>query len=135
MRPFVSVTLALVLLGGAAHVPASAQGALTKTDGQGPVAVAVTLLAATAGGIRAKVVLDTHSVPLDGIAFDRAVSLRKPDGTDIPPAAVEGASGAGHHRQAVVTFPAIDGATAVEIVVKDVGGVAERLFRWASPLR
>lgn len=135
MRTFVSVALALVLLVGAAVALASAQGALTKTDGQGPVAVAVTLLEATAGGIRAKVVLDTHSVALDGIAFDRAVRLRKPDGTDIPPAAVEDASGAGHHRQAVVTFPAVGGAAAVEIVVKDVGGVAERSFRWALPLR
>ncbi len=135
MRKSVSVALALVLLAGAAVALASAQSALTKTDGQGPVAVAVTLLEATDGGIRAKVVLDTHSVALDGIALDRAVSLRKPDGTDIPPAAVEGASGAGHHRQAVVTFPAVDGAAAVEIVVRDVGGVAERLFRWALPLR
>jgi len=135
MHTVFSAALALVLLIGGSVAPTSAQSALTKRDGQGPVAVVVTLMEATASGIRAKVVLDTHSVPLDGIAFDRAVSLRKPDGTDIPPAAVEGASGAGHHRQAVVTFPAIDGATAVEIVVKDVGGVAERLFRWASPLR
>ena len=135
MRTFVSGALALMLLTGPAVAPASAQSALTKTDGQGPVAVAVTLMEATASGTKAKVVLDTHSVALDGIAFDRALRLRKPDGTDIAPAAVEAASGAGHHRQAVVTFPAIDGAMAVEIVVKDVGGVAERLFRWALPLR
>ena len=135
MRVFFSAALALVLLIGGSVAPTSAQSALTKRDGQGPVAVVVTLMEATASGIRAKVVLDTHSVALDGIAFEQAVRLRRPDGTEIAPVAVEGASGAGHHRQAVVVFPPVGGATAVLIVVKDVGGIAERAFRWALPLQ
>ena len=135
MRVFFSAALALVLLIGGSVVPASAQSALTKRDGQGPVAVVVTLIEMAASGTKAKVVLDTHSVSLDGIAFDQAVRLRTPDGTEIAPVAVEGASGAGHHRQAVVVFPSVGGATAVLIVVKDVGGIAERAFRWALPLQ
>ena len=135
MHTVFSAALALVLLIGGSVAPTSAQSALTKRDGQGPVAVVVTLMEATASGITAKVVLDTHSVALDGIAFEQAVRLRRPDGTEIAPVAVEGASGAGHHREAVVKFPAIDGAMAVHIVVKDVGGIAERAFRWALPLQ
>src|SRR3990167_8657423 len=110
MHTVFSSALALVLLIGGSLAPTSAQSALTNRDGQGPVAVVVTLMEATASGITAKVVLDTHSVALDGIAFDQAVRLRRPDGTEIAPVAVEGASGAGHHREAVVKFPAIDGA-------------------------
>ena len=135
MRTFFSAVLALVLLIGSSAAPTSAQSALTKRDGQGPVAVVVTLIEMAASGTKAKVVLDTHSVSLDGIAFDQAVRLRTPDGTEIAPVAVEGASGAGHHRQAVVVFPPVGGATAVLIVVKDVGGIAERAFRWALPLQ
>jgi len=134
MRTLLSAALALVLLIGGSVVSASAQSSLTKRDGQGPVGVVVTLIEVASSGTKAKVVLDTHSVSLDGIAFDRAVRLRTPDGTEIAPVAVEGASGAGHHRQAVVVFPSVDGATAVLIVVKDVGGIAERAFRWALPL-
>ena len=135
MRVFFSAALALVLFIGGSVAPTSAQSALAKRDGQGPVAVVVTLIEMAASGTKAKVVLDTHSVSLDGIAFDQAVRLRTPDGTEIAPVAVEGASGAGHHRQAVVVFPPVGGATAVLIVVKDVGGIAERAFRWALPLQ
>ena len=135
MHTVFSAALALVLLIGGSLAPTSAQSALTKRDGQAPVAVVVTLIEMAASGTKAKVVLDTHSVSLDGIAFDQAVRLRTPDGTEIAPVAVEGASGAGHHRQAVVGFPPVGGATAVLIVVKDVGGIAERAFRWALPLQ
>jgi len=112
-----------------------AQDGLTKRDAQGPVTVAVTLMAAPSLGqpLKAKVVLDTHSVSLDGVKFEEAFALRTSDGTETPPSAVEQATGSGHHRQAVLVFPAPAKAGAVSIVAKNVGGVAERVFSWELP--
>jgi hypothetical protein len=135
MRTICSVALALALLAGSSAESANAQSALTKRDGQGPVAVAVTLVQVSASATRARITLDTHSVPLDGIALDNSVRLRLADGAELGPTAVEGVSGAGHHRQAELVFPPADGASAIEIVVKNVGGVPSRSFRWALPLQ
>lgn len=117
--------LGLALLGAA-----EAQDAVTKRDRQGPVTVAVTPLGPVTAGapLKIKIVLDTHSVGLDGIAFEKVVALRAPDGAEVAPQAVE-TKGSGHHREAVVTFPPRPGGP-LRIVVKDVAGVAERLFTW-----
>ena len=110
-----------------------AQEGLTKRDQQGPVTVVVTLVAAPSADtpVRVKVVLDTHSVGLDGIAFDQAVAVRAADGRDVAPTAIEDASGSGHHRQAVLVFPPQAGP--LRVVVKNVGGVAQRSFVWNLP--
>jgi hypothetical protein len=71
---------------------------------------------------------------MDDLAFDAGVALRLPGG-DRAPIAVEQAQGSGHHRQAVVVFPAQSLGDRIEIVVKNVGGVAERSFVWLLPLR
>jgi hypothetical protein len=124
------IALTLLIIVSVGNV--SAQDALTRRDRQGPVTVAVTLVAPPPPGspVTVRVVLDTHSVGLDGVAFERAVALRKPDGSDEAPAAVEQISGTGHHREAVVVFRVIEGATDVQIVVRDVGGIPERVFVW-----
>ena len=113
---------------------AEAQEGLTKRDQQGPVTVAITLVAPPSSGtpVRVKVVLDTHSVGLDGIAFDQAVAVRAADGQDVAPTAIEEIRGSGHHRQAVLVFPAAQ-AGPLRVVVKNVGGVAERSFVWDLP--
>jgi hypothetical protein len=120
---------ALVTVGAA-----QAQEGLTKRDARGPVTVVVTLADAPAAGapLKVQVVLDTHSVGLDGIAFDQAVVLRSPDGTDARAAAVEQSPGGGHHRQALLVFAPVEKGP-IRIVVKDVGGIPERVFLWDLP--
>lgn len=114
-----------------------AQEGLTKRDAQGPVTVVVTLIPSPTPGalVKAKVVLDTHSVGLDGVAFEQAVAIRTADGAEVPPTAVEQASGSGHHREAVLVFPPSSQPGSLRIVVKNVGGVAERIFLWESSVR
>lgn len=121
---------AVSMLGLAWLGTAEAQDAVTKRDSQGPVTVAVTPLGSVTVGapLKIKIVLDTHSVGLDGVAFDKAVALRAPEGAEVAPQAVE-TKGSGHHREAVVTFPPPPGGP-LRIVVKGVAGVAERLFTW-----
>jgi hypothetical protein len=45
---------------------------------------------------------------------------------------VEQASGSGHHREAVLVFPPIAQPGPVRILVRNVGGVAERTFLWET---
>jgi hypothetical protein len=131
MRTWLWMAMALVL---ALATTSRAEEAAMKRDRQGPVTVTVTLMEATATGIKARVVLDTHAGSLDGIALERAVSLRRPGEGDVAPVAVEPVTASGHHRQALVVFSPATGATEVWIVVKNVGGVGERMFVWSLPL-
>lgn len=134
MRSLVRVGLVIAMLAVWSVGASDAQEVLTKSDRRGPVSVAVTLAAPPTVGtpLKAKVVLDTHSVALDGITFDTAVVMRTADGTDVAPTAVEQATGSGHHREAVLVFPAVTAPGMVRIVVKNVGGVTERMFAWES---
>ena len=124
----VGLVLATLTLAGQAE----GQPALSQRDGQGPVTVAVTLAEPPRIGvpIRATVTLDTHTTSLDGIAFERAVTLKTSESVEISPINVEGENGGGHHRQAVVSFPPLTQPGTVRIVVKNVGGIAERSFAW-----
>lgn len=120
------------VLAGLWTAPLTAQDAMTKHDRQGPVTVALTLLTSPGDGspMRVKVVLDTHSVALDGITLQQAVVLLASDGREVTPEALEAATGGGHHRQAILVFPPGVAKGSVRIVVRNVGGVAERTFTW-----
>ncbi len=131
----IRVGLALVLTTLWTVTVSEGQDSLTKRDRQGPVTVTVTLTPPVEPGapLKAKVVLDTHSVELDAIKFEDVVALRTAEGTDTAPTTLERASGSGHHREAVLVFPSVAPGDAVRIVVKNVGGVAERNFTWELP--
>lgn len=128
-RSTVALTVSLFVL---SPIAGWTEESLTRRDVQGPVTVTVTLLAPPTTGVplKAKVVLDTHSVGLDGVVFENAVALRSADGAEVAPTTVEQATGSGHHREAVLVFPAVGKNGPVRIVVKGVGGVNERLFGW-----
>lgn len=133
LRGGVIVALAALLGPGLAI----GQQGLSKRDGQGPVAVTVTVIEAPGTGspIKIKVSLDTYSVPLDGIKFEEVVALDGPDGAAIAPTAVEQATGAGHHREAVLAVPSLAAdAREVRIAVRNVGGIGERTFAWTLPI-
>ena len=134
MRPFARIGVVTSLVALWAVGLTMAEEGLTRRDRQGPVTVTVTLLAPPTAGVpvRAKVVLDTHSVALDDVTLDQAVALRV-DGGDVAPTSVEQATGSGHHREAVVVFAPLAEPGSVRIVVKNVGGVVERSFAWDLP--
>jgi hypothetical protein len=133
MHAWLRVGLVVAALGNAAG--ASGQDALTQRDGQGAVMVVVTLAELPRVGmpIQARVALDTHTVALDDVDFTRAVALRTSQGAEVAPTTVERVRGSGHHREAVVVFPPVTQRGTVRIVVKDVGGIGERVFTWESP--
>ena len=109
----------------------TAQAKLSQQVAGGGVTVAATLLKDQAEATAIKLVLDTHSVNLDGYKFEAIATLRDDTGRTYPVEAVEQASGGGHHRQAVLRFGKADPqAKSLELIVKDVAGVKERIFRW-----
>lgn len=80
--------------------------------------------------------MNTHSVDLDGYDLGKLVSLRNEKGQEVKAERWESAPG-GHHRSGVLTFPLKDssgnpilGAKALELVIRDVAGVKERVLRW-----
>ena len=79
---------------------------------------------------RFQVVLDTHSVNLD--IYDlKTISLLRDDAGNTYPATTVENKGSGHHREGTVSFAKIpNGVKRVELVLKDIAGVKERIFRW-----
>lgn len=109
----------------------------TQTNEGGGVTVNVTLQdPAVAPAFT--VVLDTHTVNLDAYDLLRLSVLRTADGQEVQPISWNAPAG-GHHREGTLTFPAVaadgsplitTGATPFELLIRDVGGVGERSFRW-----
>ena len=104
---------------------------MTQSIAGGGVTAKVTFLNPTAAnGPRFQVVLDTHSVNLDAYDLKSIAVLRDDTGKSYVPTAAEN-KGSGHHREATITFPKLSpGAKRIEMVVKDVAGVKERVFAW-----
>ncbi|MBI3964990.1 MAG: hypothetical protein HY329_05080 [Chloroflexi bacterium] len=85
-----------------------------------------------------EVTLDTHSVDLDGVDLGQLAVLRTGTGAEVRPTTWDAPNG-GHHRKGHLSFPATtadgksvidEGMRSVELVIRDVAGVAERSFRW-----
>lgn len=135
-QAFLCLVAGLVLVGLGLPPSAAGEGPAgsKQSVGGGGVTVEVVWLKEIADAPSFRVVLDTHSVNLDGYRFEEIVRLRDARGGEQVPAAVEGAEGSGHHRQATVRFAWPDPRPSeIGLVVKGVAGVPERVFRWSTP--
>ncbi len=132
-RMWLGTAVAVLLLLGRGWQPAAeAQSEAPQSVAGGGVTVDVTFLKEHGEGPTFKVILDTHSVNLDGYRFEEIVRLRDGKGGELAPTAVEKPQGSGHHRSATVRFawPEPKPKT-LELIVKGVAGVPERAFQWA----
>jgi len=100
---------------------------------------------AEAGGVTVKVIyknpsekgpvfsvtLDTHSIDVDRYRLDEITILRDGAG-NVYRASLISSSGGGHHREAVLEFRNVDisSLSFAELIIKGVGGVEERVFRF-----
>lgn len=145
-RPYVTrllvalavVSLALAGCGATTAVPAAptTPSAATQISAGGEVTVTATWV----GSNRAPVftmVLDTHSVDLDALDLTALATLSV-GGMEVRPITWDAPAG-GHHRAGVLSFPTTtaDGRAVIgpetetiELVIRDVAGVPERIFRW-----
>jgi hypothetical protein len=104
---------------------------MTQSVAGGGVTTKVTYLnPKTADDPRFQIVLDTHSVNLDGYDLRAIAVLIDDSGKIYAPTVVEN-KGAGHHRETFVSFPKLSpGTKRMELVIKDIAGVKERTFVW-----
>ena len=102
----------------------------TQTVSGGGVTVKATYVAQTEHESRFSIALDTHSVNLDAYDLKALAVLRDDTGIVLKPTAIEN-KGSAHHRQAILTFPRPSTKrTWLELVIKDIAGEPERVFRW-----
>lgn len=137
-------------MGGQPQSPVQMAGSpqnLTQEDKQGAVTVSATLLTPDRpradGTLAVRVKLDTHAVGLDQYQPERLALLRDAQGREIQALGLESPSGSGHHRAGVLTFPGTDAsgkpllspeAKSLTLILRGIGGVQERVFRWQLPL-
>ena len=120
---------------------------LTQEDTQGEVTVSVTLLTPDKpradGKLAVQVKLATHAINLDQYQLEKLALLRDAQGREVPALGLASPSGGGHHREGMLTFPGIDAsgkpllsheAKTLTLILRGIGGVAERVFRWQLPL-
>ena len=118
---------------GGALAASTLQAKLSQQVAGGGVTVIATLLKDQADATAIKLALDTHSADLDAYKLDAIATLRDDTGKTYPIVAVEQASGGGHHRQAVLRLGKVSAeAKTIELAVRDVAGVEERIFRWTT---
>jgi hypothetical protein len=95
--------------------------------------VIATLLKEQPESTAIRLALDTYFVNLVRYNFEDLATLRDDTGKTYPLTSVEriGSSLKPRFRQAVLRFPKVASeAKTIELVVKDVAGVKERVFRW-----
>jgi hypothetical protein len=111
-----------------------------RTSEGGGVTIKVTWQGPDAGPVFA-VVMDTHSIDLDGYNLRELATLRTDEGAEVHPSGWDAPKG-GHHRSGSLTFPATtaDGAPLIgpstkslELTVRGVAGVNERKLKWELP--
>jgi len=78
--------------------------------------------------------MDTHSVDLDQYNLGSLSVLLDEQGNQYIPTSWQSAPG-GHHRKGTLTFATPDSLSQgktkyVELIVRDVAGVGERVFKW-----
>lgn len=109
---------------------AAAAPGTSRSVAGGGVTVKVTYLEQTAHESRFSVILDTHSVNLDMYDLKALSLLRDDTGLTMEPTGAEN-KGSGHHREIILTFPRPSLERKwLELVIKDIAGVKERMFRW-----
>jgi hypothetical protein len=113
--------------------PSSGWDLAPQIDSGGQVTIEVAPLALGEDVWEFKVALNTHSVDL-GFDLTEVSTLRCDRGQEFEAAAWDGSGPGGHHRSGVLRFAALDHPTStVEVVIRDVAKVPERVFRWDVP--
>ena len=104
----------------------------TRIDEKPPVTIQITPveLGPTANQWKFNITLTTHTGSLNQDLI-KTVSLLDDWGNVYLPTVWEGPGPGGHHRAGVLTFEAINPTPSyIELKIKNVGGVPERLFKW-----
>ena len=123
---FLGIILSTVITGESF----GASAGTTRTVAGGGVTVKATYLAETEHESRFSLAMDTHSANLDGYDLKTLSILRDDTRIVLQPTSVDN-KGGGHHREVILTFPRPSLKRKwLELVIKDIAGEKERIFRW-----
>ncbi len=113
---------------------------LRRINDEGPVEMAVLYLnplRQEAGSeLSFEVRMNTHSVNLDAYEMENISFLRVDGGTEQKALGWVKPGGGGHHRSGILKFagPIPSGAQSLQVIIRGIGGVQERVFEWKLPL-
>lgn len=113
---------------------------LRRTDDRGPVEVVALYLnpleKENNQEFSFEITLDTHSGSLSQYDMKKITVLRIDGGPEINALGWFKPGGGGHHTSGILKFKASAPADAklLELLVKNVGGVDERIFKWELPI-
>jgi hypothetical protein len=104
----------------------------TKSNQQNRVRVDVRPVQLTPGQpAKFEIRMNTHSGNL-GQDMIAVCTLKDNQGREYQPTSWEGSPPSGHHRQGVLEFPALNGASeSITLVIRDIANVPERIFEWS----
>jgi len=132
-RGFVSAGKEGAPLPSSGSSPRPTNGVVQSSSG-GAVTIDVEWVSADDAGLVFQVAMNTHSVDLDQYDLGVLALLRDDAGGEYHPLSWDSAPG-GHHRRGTLIFPLPDSlrqgrAKYIEMVIRDVAGVEERVLRW-----
>ena len=105
---------------------------LVQSNSAGAVTLDVKWMGPSGGSLVFNVEMDTHSVELDQYDLGKLAILRDDGGKEYRPISWDSAPG-GHHRGGTLAFPlpeSLNQAKYLELLIRDVAGVKERVFKW-----
>ena len=107
---------------------------LVQTNTGGSVTIDVEWIKAEDGLLIFDVAMNTHSVDLDQYDLGELAVLRDDTSNEYHPVSWDSAPG-GHHRSGTLIFSIPDSvsqgkAKYVEIVIRDIAGIDERVLKW-----
>lgn len=112
---------------------------LRRINDEGPVEITVLYLnplrQEEGSGLSFEVRMNTHSVNLDALEMERVSFLRVDDGAEQKALGWFKPGGGGHHRSGILKFagPIPTGAQSLQVTIRGIGGVQERVFEWKLP--
>ncbi len=135
-----AVVLLLVFAGWQNTAQAISKRDLRRVNDEGPVEVTVVYLnplkKENGSEISFEVRMNTHSVNLDSYKMDKVCSLRIDGGSEQKALGWFEPGGGGHHVSGVLKFagPIPTDTKTLQLIIREVGGVPERVFEWKLPL-
>ena len=110
--------------------PNEPSNATVQSNSGGSVTIEARLLGHQNGSLVFEISMDTHSVNLNTYDLKQLAILRDDNGGEYNPIDWSSAPG-GHHRSGKLVFAHPDqSARTLELVISNVAGVSERVFRW-----
>jgi hypothetical protein len=138
LGPLLAATFLFV--GVSSNVFAVSKKDLRRIDDRGPVEVVSVYLnpleKVDDDTLAFEITLDTHSVNLSQYKLQELSTLKIGGGAEIKASGWKNPGGGGHHISGTVVFEtgALSSADTIELIVRNIGGIEERIFTWEPPL-